>query len=236
MQVLLDFDTYFRKPDKFFEDFNNLLQLAGDAGMTVQPALLSDKYALRSQSALISYVADMVGRYDKDARILAWDIYYKPCVQSLDHEKVMALLPELFAAVRSQFPVKPVFATPNVSTAAFPANLDYIDELVHGGSAAGWNRLTYGNSSVDMCYKIWCLSDVIAYASSQDAPQLGWLNSVAYRFGRPLFCTKWQASRTEDPSEVLKVFRNMHVNWYVDGALAENKAKDFGYDPIITNH
>ncbi len=236
VQVLLDFDTYFRNPEKFFGDFDNLLQLAGDAGMTVQPALLSDKYALRNQDALTSYVADMVGRYDKDARILAWDIYYKPCAQSVDHEKVMALIPELFAAARSQFPVKPVFATPNVSTAAFPANFDYIYELEHGNATAGWNRLTYGNSSVDMCYKIWCLSDVIAYASSQDAPQLGWLNSVAYRFGRPLLCTKWQVSKTEDPSEVLNVFRNMHVNWFADGTPGEDNVKNFGYDPIITNY
>ena len=80
------------------------------------------------------------------------------------------------------------------------------------------------------------MSDVIAYASSQDSPELGWLNSVAYRFGRPLFCTKWQPSRTEDPSAVLSVFRNMHVNWYVDGEPGDENVSSFAFDPIITDH
>lgn len=236
VQVQLDFDTYFRNSEKFFEDFNNLLELAGNAGMTVLPALMNDKYALRNQDALVAYVADMIGRYDKDARIMAWDVYYKPCTQSVDRGRVAELLPLLFSAAREAFATKPVFATPTVSTTAFPADFDYIDQLVHGGSEAGWNRLEYANSSVEMCYDIWCMSDVIAYASSQDAPELGWLNSVAYRFGRPLFCTKWQPSRTEDPSAVLSVFRNMHVNWYVDGEPGDENVSSFAFDPIITDH
>ena len=154
----------------------------------------------------------------------------------MDRGRVAELLPLLFSAAREAFATKPVFATPTVSTTAFPADFDYIDQLVHGNAEAGWNRLEYANSSVEMCYDIWCMSDVIAYASSQDAPELGWLNSVAYRFGRPLFCTKWQPSRTEDPSAVLAVFRNMHVNWYVDGEPGDDNVSSFAFDPIITDH
>ena len=236
VQVQLDFDTYFRDSEKFFEDFDNLLQLAGNAGMTVLPALMNDRYVLRNQDALVSYVADMIGRYDKDARIMAWDLYYKPCTQSVDKAKVMDLIPVLFAAAREAFATKPVFATPTVSTEPFPEDFDYITELEHGNAEAGWNRLTYSNSSIEICYEIWRQSDVIAYASSQDSPELGWLNSVAYRFGRPLFCTKWQPSRTEDPSAVLSVFRNMHVNWYVDGEPGDENVSSFAFDPIITDH
>lgn len=235
VRVQLNFDSWLRSRDKFRSDFDDLLRLANGAGMTVLPSLVSDTYALRDMDTLMSYVADMIGRYDKNGCIIAWDLYFRPCAQSgVSKEKADYLLDGLFEAAHGASPSKPVFATPEVSTEPFTEGYDYIKALVHGQEKAGWNKLRYMHSSESLCYKVWCLSDVIAYASSQDSPEMGWLNSVAYRFGRPLFCTKWHVPEKEDPSKALSVFSNMHVSWYADGELDDAIVRDFGYAPVIT--
>ena len=88
--------------------------------------------------------------------------------------------------------------TPYVQVKPFAPDFNYWGALVHG-HRAGWDYLTYGGgSSAELCYQIWSLSDIIAFSSAQKAPETGWLASICYRFGRPIFCTEWNAPAVED--------------------------------------
>ena len=125
--------------------------------------------------------------------------------------------------------------TPCVSTSTFAEGFDPIKNLVHG-VYAGWSRLTFGNANINLCYKIWCQSDIISYVTTQRSDHMGWLNAQANKFGRPLFCTSWKPATSEPASQALEVFSDMHVSWYVNGSLDEQEVKDFQYRPVSTEH
>lgn len=236
VQVRFDFRTYAGGRDAFIKTFNEVLDAAAKYGMTVLPTLLDDRYATRNATVLGNYVSDVIKTYNNDPRIKAWEIYNRPSTASqATNAKMLALVPKLFEAARSVSPQRPVFITPNVQTSKFSADFDYIDALVHG-KRNGWNMLTHGFGSVNLTYLCWKLSDIVSYNSAQDSPELGWLNSVAYRFGRPVVCSKWEAKSSTTIDETLAVFNDCHVMWYVDGTLDDSKVKDFKYKTIITNH
>ena len=204
--------------------------------MTVLPGLLDDRYATRNATTLGNYVADVIKTYNNDSRIKAWEIYNRPSTSSqATNAKMLNLIPQLFTAARNVSPQRPVFVTPYVQTTKFAADFDYIGELVHG-HRNGWNKLTHGYGSVNLTYLCWKLSDIVSYNSSQDSPELGWLNSVAYRFGRPVICSKWENKSSSTIDETLAVFNDCHVMWYVDGSLDDAKVNSFKYRTIITNY
>lgn len=236
VQVRFDFRNYSSDRAAFIEKINAVLDSAAKYGMTVLPGLLDDRYATRNATTLGNYVADVIKTYNNDSRIKAWEIYNRPSTSSqATNAKMLNLIPQLFTAARNVSPQRPVFVTPYVQTTKFAADFDYIGELVHG-HRNGWNKLTHGYGSVNLTYLCWKLSDIVSYNSSQDSPELGWLNSVAYRFGRPVICSKWENKSSSTIDETLAVFNDCHVMWYVDGSLDDAKVKSFKYRTIITEY
>ena len=127
------------------------------------------------------------------------------------------------------------FVTPSVSAQTFASDFDYIGRLEHG-TYDGWNRLQYGSGNISICYKAWCLSDVISYASNQTSAHLGWVNSIACKFGRPLLCLEWKPTTSEPYSKTLDIFQDMHVSWYVNGTVGATLLEDYRYIPVSTAH
>lgn len=237
VQVRFDFKDYAASREDFLKTFGAVLDSAAKYGMTVLPTLLDDRYGTRGATTLSKYIADVIKTYNNDSRIKAWEIYNCPATSTLaTNAKMLSLVPQLFRAAREVSPQRPVFITPTVRTKDFSADYDYIQELVHGWPYVGWNKLSHGNGSVKLTYLCWQLSDIVSYNSSQNSPELGWLNSIAYRFGRPVICSKWTNESSTTIDKTLAVFNDCHVMWYVDGSLDESKVKDFNYRPIITEY
>ena len=217
---------------------DSLVQLANQAGMTVLPALLTDKYASMEETALTQYVADVVKHYAQNEVIVAWDLYYRPGAGYKDSGKLSTLVSHLFESAREAAPQQPLFATAAVSV----KNLDdnYIKATTHGSGYrdVGWYKFQYptSGSTPELCYQIWTLSDVIGFSTTQQSPEAGMLEGVAYRFGRPLFCTEWKPAVTETPDKLLSLFANMHTNWYVDGSIDDSYVQNFKFVPVTTEH
>lgn len=235
VSVLLDLRTYAARKATFYAEMDSLLMMADETGMTVLPQLLNDTYISMAQSRLQDYVTDVLTHYATDTRILGWDLYHTPCSSSNNVSKAMDLTDALFAAGRATGAQQPLFMTPCVSTNTLPSDFDAVKNLVHG-VYAGWGRLGFGKGNVNLCYKIWCLSDVISYDSSQRSDHLGWLNAQANKFGRPLFCPSWKPATGETTDKVLDIFSDMHVSWYVNGTLGAQAVSDFKYRPVSTAH
>ena len=236
VQVRLDFKTYTSDRDQFVAQLNALLDSAAHYNMRVLPTLLDDRYATRATSALTSYVTDIVKTFNEDKRIIAWELYNRPCASSqMSTSKALKLIPQIFEAARSASPQRPVFVTPYVLTQSFASDFDYKSALIHG-KRNGWSKLNYGNSNVSVTYMCWKLSDIASYNSAQNSPQLGWLNSIAYKFGRPVVCSKWETKNSTTIDETLDVFKDHHAMWFVDGTLDDSKVRDFAYKTITTGH
>ena len=237
VEVRLNYATYRSSRETFMANFNALLDSAQKAGMTVIPTLLTDRYARLSQASLTAYVTDMIKTYNLDPRIAAWELYNCPAFSSgISASNMITFIPKLFAAAREASPQRPVFVTPAVKTSSFDADFDYIESLDHYNEWAGWNKLQYYNGNISLAHLCWRLSDIVSYSSEQQEPQLGWLNSVAYRYGRPVICSRWEASKSTTVDKILTVFNDCHTAWYADTPIDEGKAKAFTYKPVITNH
>lgn len=232
--VLMNFDTYNRTKDTYMAQFNQLLDSAGKYGMTVVPMLLNDAYARRNATAMQNYVEYMISTYNADPRIFAWEIYNRAGTTATYASRLSTLIPQLFEAARKAAPNRPVFATPAVSVNKFDADFDYIKSLTHAQGSGGWNRLNYGNSNVDLVYMCWKLSDIVSINSTQDSPELGWLNAVGYRFGRPMICTCWDTANSSTIDATLDIFTDHHEPFFVDGNIDDAKVSAFKYRTIIT--
>ena len=116
--------------------------------------------------------------------------------------------------------------------ALYPITANWEDGLL----VASGGHLQYYNGNISLAHLCWRLSDIVSYSSEQQEPQLGWLNSVAYRYGRPVICSRWEASKSTTVDKILTVFNDCHTAWYADTPIDEGKAKAFTYKPVITNH
>lgn len=218
----------------FFSNVDSLLALASELGMTMLPRMMNDSYATMDAGTLGNYVRTVLQHYSQERRILGWNLYDRPCASSTDKGKAEAIMDELFAAARESGAVQPVFVTPNVMAQNFASGFDSIENLKMG-SYQGWNKVTFGNADLHLCYKAWCMSDVISYSSAQTASRLGWVNSIACKFGRPLFCLGWKPVASS-VNETLDIFQDMQVAWYNSGTLDPESYADFHYIPVSTEH
>ena len=241
--VLMNFDTYNRTPETYLNEFNAILDSAEKYNMTVVPILLNDAYAKRNATALNNYVAYMIETYNNDPRIFAWELYNRAGARTSLTSTLTSLIPQLFTSARSKSPNRPVFVTPSVSTNVMPDGYNYTYPLEHYAGGAGWEAysdgkggLNYGNSNINVVYMCWQLSDIVSINTSQNNPEIGWLNSVAYRFGRPQICTCWETAKSTTIDATLDIFSDHKEAWYVYGSLDDSKVENFKYRPIITNH
>lgn len=235
LSVALDYRAFAGDREGLMSNLDSLMNMAGRLGMTVLPQLLTDSYLNMPMSMLNAYVECVLKAYAQDSRIAAWDLYNKVCSTSRDVKKATQVLDELFATARATGAQQPIYATPSVTAKPITGDFDYVDALVHGHSN-GWGRLAHGGGDVGLTYHIWCMSDVIAYSSSQTSPHLGWVNAMACKFGRPLFCAEWKPATSEISSKTMDIFEDMHVNWYVNGTLDAESVDAFGYLPVSTGH
>ena len=184
---------------------------------------------------IMAYVNLVVRRFYADSRIEGWDIYYHPGEKLSSEHEVAMWVSQLFDLVRFISPTHPAFMTPLVSVGDFNPDLRYRDELIHGRHG-GWARLQYsGCSSASLAYKIWSLSDVTAFSSTMKAAETGWLMSICYHFGRPLFCSYWCAPDTNEALATLKLFSQSHVFWYSDRSLPSESVGNFRFQHINTD-
>ena len=234
--VQMNYDTYNRTRDTFISDFEALLDSAGKYNMTVVPMLLNDTYGKRSQTSLLAYITHMISTYDSDPRILAWELYNRPGTVAGMQSTLNTLVPKLFATARAQSPNRPLFITPYVTIDNFADGFDYENMLAHFGGGGGWNYLKFGNAGINLVYMCWQLSDICSLNSGQNSPELGWINSIAYKFGRPVICTRWETANSTTIEKTLDVFADHHEPWFVDGTVDDSLVKDFKYQTVITNH
>ncbi len=220
----------------FFERFERILSDAKSKGMTVLPVLITDDDLYATSEELGGFVKEMISRYYDDQTILAWDIYWHPGEKSTDRRKVEEVIETAFTYARNQYPNQPVFMTPFVSVQEFDDDFNYRAALVHG-RRNGWNKLSYGGTSdADLIYKIWSLSDVTSFSTVQHPAEAGWLLSICYRFGRPIFCSSFKAENVTDQLEMLDLFSKSHVFWFTENPLPDKSVNQFKFTPIITKH
>ncbi len=236
VRVMLDYQLYKNNSKLFFEKLDSLVKLAKATDITILPTLLTDKYAHYPIEELAAYGRSVIDRYYQNGTIQAWDLYYHPGEQVTDKTLLSTLLKRVFQECRYAFANQPLTATPYVSVKPFEKDFDYIMALKHG-TRNGWRQLQHdGGASEALTYQIWCMSDVLSFSTVQPAAETGWLMSLAFRFGRPLFCTDWQPVNETDANNMLSNFRNSHVFWYQESSKPVGKIQSFKFKPITTGH
>lgn len=221
VKVKLDFMQWKSNPEGFFKQLEELLAQADAQGITVMPTLLTDDEAFVEVEQLGRYVGDVINHYYADTRIKAWNLYDRPGLKVNDTKRLSQLVSALFRYARNQYANQPLTMTPVVSVKPFEEGFDPWKAMIHGRTA-GWDRLQYeGGSTPDLVYQIWSLSDVTSFATEMPAAETGWLVSICYRFGRPIFCTSWAASSDTDVAATLERFSAFHVFWFADKPLPE---------------
>lgn len=235
VSVQLDYHNYTAGEEKFFHNIDSLLGMAEKLGMTVLPRMMADAHITAPINILEGYITATLSRYAQDERIIGWDLYNKVCATSSNVTKATQILDMAFPAARATGACQPIFVTPSVSAKTFATDFDYIGYLEHG-KYNGWSYLQYGSGNIKLCYKAWCMSDVISYASNQTSAHLGWTNSIACKFGRPLLCLEWKPATAENLTNVMNIFQDMHIAWYVNGTLNASLLQGYHYIPISTAH
>lgn len=237
INVRLYYKDYAGDKALFFRNTDRILNQAESHRLTVLFTLLSDQDIQTSEENLCRYVSETIRRYYHDPRIEAWDLWFHPGEKMRDTSLVNHLVNRLFREARYEYPNQPVMMTPYVKVKDFPSNFNYRGAFIHG-HYGGWTGLTYGGVSNDaLTYRIWQLSDVIAFSSTQSAGQIGYLKAVAYRYGRPVFCTLWSTGSRSEDAEVLDNFSRSHVYWYYDHPMIDDSSvKDFHFQPVCTEH
>lgn len=221
VKVKLDFMQWKSNPEGFFKQLEELLAQADAQGITVMPTLLTDDEAFVEVEQLGRYVGDVINHYYADTRIKAWNLYDRPGLKVNDTKRLSQLVNALFRFARNQYANQPLTMTPVVSVKPIEEGFDPWKAMIHGRTA-GWDRLQYeGGSTPDLVYQIWSLSDVTSFATEMPAAETGWLVSICYRFGRPIFCTSWAASSDADVAATLERFSAFHVFWFADKPLPE---------------
>lgn len=220
----------------FFKDFDEYVNWAREKGMTILPTLLTDEDLDIPEDELVEYVRSVISYYYDNPTVQAWDLYYHPGENCNDLGKVERMVEKLFTIARNQYPNQPVFMTPLVKVKKFEPGFDYKADLIHG-RIHGWERLEYeGVSNADLVYKIWSLSDVIGFSTEQEAPEAGWLMSICYRFGRPIFCSSFSGLNQENQLAMLDLFAKSHIFWYSATDIPESAVRSFKFIPIKTGH
>jgi hypothetical protein len=159
-----------------------------------------------------AYVEDVVGRFARDERVLAWDIWNEPDNNgggsynddqlTAELTRIEQLLPQVFAWARSKRPIQPL-------TSGVWNGEDWSPR------AAGQNKIQRIQLS---------LSDVISFHSYDWPEQFEKRIAQLKPYGRPLLCTEWMArSAGSTVDTILPIGRRQNVamvNWgFVKGKI-----------------
>lgn len=159
-----------------------------------------------------AYVQGVVGRFARDPRVLAWDIWNEPDnpgggsyngeQRAEEQGRIEILLPKAFGWARSQHPIQPltsgVWIGPDWSPGA--RTLNRIQQI----------QLSY--------------SDIISFHNYEQPEAFEARVAQLRPYGRPLLCTEWMArGNGSNVDTILPIGRREHIgmiNWgFVDGAI-----------------
>lgn len=165
---------------------------------------------------LETYVEELVGRFSRDDRILAWDLYNEPGNRE-QRERSLPFLTSVFDWAREASPSQPITAG-----------------VWHTDS--DWSGLI----SATMLN----LSDVVSFHAYGDVHQVRRRLLACGGEGRPMLCTEWLCrQRNNTVEEVLPVLDAERVGWFIWGLVAgrtqtflpwESKAGDAA--PAVWQH
>ena len=233
VRMKLECSDWLADSTAFYDDVERLFDAASAKGLAVVPVLLSDDDFGIGHQSLAEYVGAVVGKYYCDTRVKAWELYHHPGEKVADGEALQELVTLIFRHARNQYANQPLMMTPYVEVKDFEEGFDYKGAMIHGRTA-GWDRLVYGGgSSAELCYKIWSLSDVVAFSTRQPAPEAGWLVSICYRFGRPIFCTGFDTS-VGGLDAMLERFATSHVFWFSSDKVSKDRLGKFSFKQTST--
>jgi len=168
-------------------------------------AILSDT---ARYEVLKGYVQGVVGRFAKDRRVAAWDIFNEPDNTNRPayiayepihkQELALSLMRRAFAWARAMNPSQPLTAAPWVG--------DYVDSTRMRPAT----KFMLENS------------DVITFHSYDDSATVEKLITALERYGRPIICSEYMARpRGSTFQSILPIFARRHVgaiNWgFVSG-------------------
>ena len=91
-------------------------------------------------------------------------------------------------------------------------------------------------SDSDLVHRIWSISDVLSFSTDQPQAEAGWLLSICFRYGRPVFCTGLLSPSEAEGIKTLERFSMSHVFWYTEKPLNAGKVAAFRFLPISTKH
>jgi hypothetical protein len=169
-------------------------------------AILSDE--ARYDNELRSYVQGVVGRFARDPRVIAWDIFNEPDNTNrpayIAYEPInkpaltLALMRKAFTWARQMNPSQPLTAAP------------WLGDYVNPGRMRPATKFMLENS------------DVITFHSYDDSATVEKLITALERYGRPIICTEYMARpRGSTFQAILPIFARRHVgaiNWgFVSG-------------------
>jgi hypothetical protein len=157
---------------------------------------------------LRGYVQGVVGRFAKDRRVVAWDIFNEPdntnrpayiaYEPSNKPSLTLILMGKAFAWARAMNPSQPLTAAPWLGDYVDPARMRPATKFMLENS------------------------DVITFHSYDDSATVEKLISALERYGRPIICTEYMARpRSSTFQAILPIFARRHVgaiNWgFVSG-------------------
>ncbi len=173
---------------------------------------------------LEAYVRGIVGRFAKDPRILAWDVWNEPNNTNDDaygklepkHKRalVLRLLPQVFVWARSEHPTQPLTSGVWDGNWSSPARLTAIE------------RVQLRNS------------DILSFHNYGDPAEFSKRVRWLAAYGRPVICTEYMARpRGSTFDTILPIAKKYHVaaiNWgFVTGKSQTNLPWDSWKKPYI---
>jgi len=168
-------------------------------------AVLSDTARI---DRLRGYVQGVVGRFARDPRIVAWDVFNEPdntnrpayiAYEPLNKPALtLSLMRKAFAWARAMNPSQPLTAAP------------WLGDYVEPARMRPATRFMLDNS------------DVITFHSYDDSARVETLITALERYGRPIICSEYMARpRGSTFQKILPIFARRHVgaiNWgFVSG-------------------
>jgi len=171
---------------------------------------------------LEAWVKGVVGAFANDQRILGWDVWNEPdnvnggnYTDPADKvERVLALLPRVFAWARSAHPVQPLTCGVWKGDWSSPGKLSAMEKIQLGNS------------------------DVISFHSYEPADEFERRLKSLKRYGRPILCTEYMArprgSTFESILPVAKKYKVAAINWgFVEGRTQTNLPWDSWQRPYV---
>jgi len=224
------------EPDEFFSEADKIVSSLSSRGLSILPVLLDDSDSGVRSEKLAEYVSAVVRHFYTEPAIVAWDLYYHPGEKCTDRGLVEDILTKAFRAARNVYPNQPLTATPCVRVKSFDEGFDYENALMHGRTG-GWDRLEYqGCSDASLVHKIWSVSDVVSFSTDQPQGEAGWLLSICFRYGRPIFCTDMDSPSEEEAVKTLDRFAMSHVFWFSNRDINAETVRSFKFIPIMTEY